>query len=129
MVVLSSVAKAIPIIARYAKGFGKFTSGETAFVSRFPPRHRETVRTIIKGASTVTYGGLISDILKGDDGTDHGDAQIRKNVKYPPSQSRKTRGGRFGRSNKYGKYSRFRNRCRCQNNSYDRKRSTSRKYY
>ncbi len=61
--VIAGLFKAGQLAYRYGKTFGKFTSGETAFVGRFPPRYRGDVRTIIKGASTVTYGGLISDVL------------------------------------------------------------------
>ncbi len=119
MPLLSTVIKVAPVIARYAKGFGKFTSGETAFVGRFPPRYRDTVRTIIKGASTVTYGGLISDIIKGsinDDGTPNGNAVpkkfIRKSNKFNQTRYRR------GRSS-------FRKYCKCKPN---RRGSSQRRY-
>ncbi len=110
MPILSSVIKIAPIVARYAKTFGKFTSGETAFVSRFPPRYRDTARTIIKGASTVTYGGLISDILKGinDDGTPSATFQKKSST----NQQRKTR-NRF-RGNSYNERGfKHKRHCRC----------------
>ncbi len=71
---------------RYGKSAGRFTSGETTFITRFPPRYRQDVRTILKGASTVTYGGLISDTLKNalDDTGMSPDAFQKKKFKYQP---------------------------------------------
>ncbi len=64
-----TIGQAIKIgqtIYRLAKGVGRFTSGETAILSRFPPNYRPYIKQIIKGANIVTAGGIISDVLQQD---------------------------------------------------------------
>ncbi len=109
MPLIPTVIRIANLAYKYGKTAGKFTSGETSFVGRFPPRYRGDVRTIIKGASTITYGGLISEgltSLLNQDGTDHGNAQIPR-VNRSPYSKRKARGG-FGR-----RTNRYRKRCNC----------------
>ncbi len=115
MPLLSSIIKVAPIIARYARSAGKFTSGETAFVGRFPPRYRDTVRTVLKGSQTVFAGGLVSDILKGslDDNGMEPDGIQKKITKYSPRKSYQTR----------NRFRRCPNRCKQQ---YNRHRQRSR---
>ncbi len=52
---------------RFARSTGRFTSGETTFLTRFPKNYRPYVKDVIRGAGIVTYGGLISDALSGLD--------------------------------------------------------------
>ncbi len=103
------------LVYKYGKTAGKFASGETSFISRFPPRYRADVRTILKGASTVTYGGLISDALRNlnsDDGTGIDNGLPSRNAKHVPYKSSKTRRRFSRRTNKY---------CKCkQHRSYYR---------
>ncbi len=106
--------KIAPIIAKYARGFGKFTSGETTFVSRFPPSYRANVRTVLKGAQTVGYGTLISDILKSDDPSQQPNGFRSKNgFKYPSSK--------FNQA--YHRRRRRVKRCNCKRRSSRRYRS------
>ncbi len=64
MSLIKTVYEVAKIALRYGKRAGRFTSGETAFIRKFPPGYRKDVQTILKGAATVTYGGLASDIIK-----------------------------------------------------------------
>ncbi len=104
MPLLSSAIRIGQIAYRYGKTAGKFTSGETAFISRFPPPYRDTVRTILKGAQTVTYGGLVADILKGQIGTDQGNGIPKKVRDLSRGRYQKRYRQKFynSRYNKYG---------------------------
>ncbi len=128
MPVLSAGIKIAQVAYRYGKTLGKFTSGETAFVGRFPPRYRDTVRTIIKGASTVTYGGLIADILKDNMGlTDTGIDGVQTGLQQPKSNKYdKTRNRYRGRSYKRKSNGYNRKRCSCAKCRFQSNRSRRR---
>ncbi len=64
MTLIKTVYEIAKLAIAFSKKAQKFSSGESTFIRRFPPHLRKDVGTIIKGASTVTYGGLVSDILK-----------------------------------------------------------------
>ncbi len=64
MTLIKTVYEIGKIAFRYGKSAGKFTSGQSTFIRHFPPAHRRTVGTILKGFSTVTTGGIISDVIK-----------------------------------------------------------------
>ncbi len=66
MVAIGAAIKIGQIIIRFAKGAGRFTSGETTILSRFPPNYRPGIKQIIKGANIVTAGGLIADVLQSE---------------------------------------------------------------
>ncbi len=103
MVAIGTIVKIGGIIYKYAKGVGKFTSGETSIVSRFPPNYRPYIKEIIKGANIVTAGGIISDIIHDEWNGFSPQKQLPKRDTF--SQKRSTRRGyNFGRSNRHYKY-------------------------
>jgi len=118
--VLSTILKLIPVISRYAKNAHRFSTGETTFVSRFPPAYRPYVKDVIKGFATVSTGGVISDILQADY-----NGQVQKKV---PRQSDKFKKGYSpGRSNyrssgngrvRYSRYNKYNARDRCYKRRY-----------
>ncbi len=66
MTLLKAAIEIGKIAFRYGKSAGKFTSGETTFVTRFPPPYRPYIRDVLKGAQTVFTGGLIADIIQNE---------------------------------------------------------------
>ncbi len=99
-------------IAKQLYAYGKPTVTGKAFVSKFPPQHRQTVRTILKGSEIAFTGGLVSDIVKDlyDDGVDHGNAQIRSPKPTKSNKFNQTR-NRFQRGSY--KYSKRQPYCKC----------------
>ncbi len=96
---LSTAIKVGTIALRYAKGFGKFSSGETTFVSRFPPAYRPYVKDALQGFQTVGYGGLIAEGLNAYMGlTDTGIDGVQTSQPRDNNQQRKTRLGRGRRT-------------------------------
>ncbi len=97
---------------KYGKGASKFTSGETSFITRFPPRYRSDVRTILKGAQTVSYGGLIAETLMSQDGTDSGEYAVPKNGRSKTGKQYQTRSRYRGRTG--GRYRQYKHFCKCR---------------
>ncbi len=64
MTLIKTVYEVAKIALKYGNRAGKFTSGQTTFIRHFPPAYRRDVRTILKGVSTVTTGGIIADVIK-----------------------------------------------------------------
>ncbi len=124
MAVLSAAIKIGNIIVKYG---GKANIGATnRIVQTFPPNLRPYVRDVLKGANTVTVGGVISDILQAE-WNEY--AEIPKAPKPTSNQFQQERGKRpqySGRSG-YG-YNRFRSSSRrsCVRKCYG---SRTRKYY
>ncbi len=93
-------------IAKRVYGYAKPTLQGKSFVSKFPPQHRQTVRTILKGSEIAFSGGLVSDLIKdlNDDGTSNPNAFRKKKFQSPARKQYKT-------------YNRFRGRtkrCKCK---------------
>ncbi len=63
MPLISTAIKVAQLAYKYGKVAGKYSSGETTFITRFPPAYRENVRIVLQGLAKVTYGGLIGDAL------------------------------------------------------------------
>ncbi len=91
-------------IAKKLYAYGKPTVTGKSFISKFPPQHRQTVRTILKGSEIAFTGGLVSDILKDQldqDGTDHGSfPQRKKSNKFNQTRSRFKRSRRTSSKHK-----------------------------
>ncbi len=106
MTLIKTVYEIAKIAVRYGSRAGKFTSGQSTFISRFPPRYRSDVRTVLKGASTVTTGGIVSDIIKdymlADDSPGNGIQAPFSREQSKTGQSYKARRGRAsGYSRRY----------------------------
>ncbi len=95
MTLLKVVIEIAKIAIKYGGIAGRITSGQSAVLSRFPPHLRPYAKTVIKGATTVTYGGLVADILKDylSTGGQNG-FQKTPGVKTPTYKPYQTRGGR-----------------------------------
>ncbi len=97
MVLFKTVIEVGKVPFRYGKSVGKFTSGETSFIRRFPPNYREPVKTIIKGSNIVIHGGLVADILKGWDNDDIEDAPFQKQREFPKTRKYNKTRNRYSR--------------------------------
>ncbi len=97
-------------VAKRLYGYAKPVVQGKSFVSKFPPQHRKTVRTILKGSEIAFTGGLVSDILKdlNPDGTPNGDGQ-RQIQRNEFDKTHYRRRGRFKRRSKFDK-----SYCRCR---------------
>ncbi len=96
--------------------YGKPTVTGKAFISKFPPQHRQTVRTILKGSEVAFTGGLVADILKdlNDDGTPNIDyGKVPKRSKFTSRKFDKTRNRRRRNSSANRCYKHNTNMCRC----------------
>ncbi len=112
--VLSSVIRA-GTLAKRLYGYGKPVVTGKSFVSKFPPQHRQTVRTILKGAEISFTGGLIADILKDNMGlTDTGNDGIQTSQQRSPTGKQNKAYHRYGRRSRgfrrNNKYSNMRGR-------------------
>ncbi len=63
MVLWKAAIEAGKIAYRFGKSAGKFTSGESTFIRRFPPHLRPYAKDVIQGGAIITHGGLIGDAL------------------------------------------------------------------
>ncbi len=98
-------------VAKRLYSYGKPVITGKSFISKFPPQHRQTVRTVLKGTEYAFTGGLVSDILKDlqDDGTMNPNAVPKK------SQFNK----QYQAHNRYGRKSNFqrKHKCYCKGSS------------
>ncbi len=111
MTLLKTAIEVGKLAYRYGKDAGKFTSGETAIISRLPPNLRGDAKVIIKGFTTVTYGGIIADLLGSDDEGIGDDGQIPFSSTKPKTRKQFKTRRRHSRcpSNRH-KYLRYSNR-------------------
>ncbi len=109
--VIGSVLKIGNVIYKLARGAGRFTSGETSILTRFPPNYRPYIKEIIKGANIVTAGGIISDVLQ----QEWNELQTPKRPKFTP--------GKF--TQKRSQYSEYNRSKRYSSNNYRRHKRQS----
>ncbi len=111
MVAIKTIFKIGEQLFKYGRSAGRFTSGEASFVNRFPPNYRADIRTILKGVSTVTTGGIIADFINLDDELSN-DAEVPfQNAKVPASGKYQKTRDRFTRRSS-DRYSCDCNNCR-----------------
>ncbi len=61
--VISAAYRGYKLAKRAYEYYKPVVRGES-FVTKFPPQHRATVRTILRGSEIAFSGGLIADIAK-----------------------------------------------------------------
>jgi len=64
--VWSTIIKIVPIITRFLQTGNRIATGESAFLTRFPPNLRPYVKDVLRGFTIITTGGVISDIIQQD---------------------------------------------------------------
>ncbi len=118
MVLVKTLIEIAKIGVRYTRLVGRVTSGESAFVSRFPPHLRGYAKDVVRGSAIVFHGGLIADLLTASTGTT-GDGvpekQLQKTNKFSKKYSRRNRangfGGRYNNRRSYDSSQRLCRRC------------------
>ncbi len=96
MVLVKTLIEIAKVGIKYGQTAGRIASGEATFISRFPPGYRGYAKDIIKGFTTVTYGGIIADLLTTGTDTTGGNGQIPKRSQFKTNKF----------SKKYSRYNR-----------------------
>ncbi len=103
MVAISAVYRGFQVAKRLYQYSKPVIKGES-FVSKFPPQHRKTVRTILRGSEIAFTGGLVSDILKDAlDGTGMTPNGIPQRFKSPSRKQHQA----YSRNRRFAKRSRY----------------------
>ncbi len=109
MTLIKTIYEVAKIALKYGQKGGKLASGEASIIRKLPPGYRKSATTLLRGLSTVTTGGIVSDIIKdymiADDSP--GNAIQKPYAKPPTGTPYKTRNRRTNRS-------RYRNTCYVQ---------------
>lgn len=121
------VGKALFEIAKVViKKHGRnLLSAESNVITKFPPNLRPVASTILKGAQIVTYGGIVSDVIKvlmqAPDSPGNGvSSPFVKNVPstYKQNKARYRQSvynnRRYSSQRRSGQYNRHPNACCCQ---------------
>ncbi len=107
-------------LAKRVYSYGKPVITGKSFVSKFPPQHRQTVRTILKAGEIAFTGGLISDLIKDYNSQNFGVPDSAIPPKVPTGYNNKFRKKRSGYKQRPGRFNRYgsvhcRKMCGCYN--------------
>ncbi len=94
--VISAVPRGIQLAKRLYGYSQPLIKGES-FVTRFPPKYRGDVRTIIKGSEIAFSGGLVADIARDLSQGDNSNYGIPSKQPFKANRFKKGRSGRFRR--------------------------------